>query len=338
VEINLICSAGLKTGIGHLSRMIVVYNGLKKKFHCPIKFYIYGDIVNKINNEEIILNYIEFKDDLSEYINNNILKINFLQVFVFDIKESTLYPSFVEILNRIKINNGILIAIDSLIDFEKEIDFFFMPTFKIQAAFKKIKSDKITWGWQNFLLNSLYAPINHEKKSNNLLVLTGGSDSTNLGNHFPEYIDRNINGDKLKINWVVGPFSNQPNMKNVKINNWELLQSPKNLDSFMLNTKFAITVFGVSFFELLHYGVSIVVFSPYGEKDKSELKEIEAAKIAIVASDEKDAVLKMNELIHDKDLSRNLSNNARNILNGRGEDKLAIKILEIIKTKWQVHI
>jgi len=338
LEINLICSAGKSIGIGHLSRMNVVYNGLKKKLNCKINLYIYGDKVNKINNEELNPNYIDLNHNIITYINNKILKDNCFQVFIFDIKETLLNHTFLEILHLIQKNNGISIAIDGLISFEKEIDYFFMPTFKEQLIFKNVKAEKISWGWQNFLINSIFEPIDYEKKLNNLLVLTGGSDSTNLGQHFPEFIDKKIEGDKIKINWVVGPFSNQPNMNNVSRNNWELFQSPKSLDTLMVNTKFAITVFGVSFFELLYYGASIVVFSPYGEKDKNELKEINDSKIAIVASDEKDAVLKMNELINNEQLSKNLSNNAKNILRERGEENLCLKIFEIMKKKWQVHI
>jgi ATP:corrinoid adenosyltransferase len=58
----------------------------------------------------------------------------------------------------------------------------------------------------------------------------------------------------------------------------------------------------------------------------------------IVASDEKEAVIKINELINNETLSRNLSNNAKNIFTGRGEDHLCLKIADIIKNKWSILI
>lgn len=338
MEINLFCSAGKSIGLGHLNRMLVVYKGLKRNFKCDINFYIYGDTIKSINHDTIIPIFINLNYDLGVYINNKVLKKSNLQIFLFDIKEMLIPPTFLDVLHKIQINNGITISIDSLLSFVDEIDFFFMPTFSKHKTFENINSNKISWGWQNFLINSLYEPLKYDLKNENLLVLTGGSDSTNLGVHFPEFLDKKIQENRLNINWVVGPFSNQPNMENVQINNWNLIQAPKNLDSLMLNAKFAITVFGVSFFELLRYGVSIVVFSPYGEKDKVDLQEINNSGIAIVACDEKEAVSKINELINNETLSRKLSNNAKNIFTGRGEDNLYQKIVDIIKNKWSILI
>ena len=76
----------------------------------------------------------------------------------------------------------------------------------------------------------------------------------------------------------------------------------------------AISVFGVSFFELIAHRVPTVVFSPYGEKDHRELKGIGKQRIALVAQNAKDAAQKAAILINDSDLRAELSNRARDKL------------------------
>jgi glycosyltransferase involved in cell wall biosynthesis len=76
----------------------------------------------------------------------------------------------------------------------------------------------------------------------------------------------------------------------------------------------AVTVFGVSFFELIALGVPTVVFSPYGEKDSRELQGIAEQRVALVAQDAEDAAEQAAMLLKNSDLRTVLSNNARNKL------------------------
>jgi len=75
----------------------------------------------------------------------------------------------------------------------------------------------------------------------------------------------------------------------------------------MGNANYAITVYGVSFYELLYYGVPTIVFSPYGNKDNSELEVIAEMGIALVADDEHDAIKKLMVLMENEQLASTLS-------------------------------
>lgn len=333
MEINLISNLGKNAGLGHFKRLLSVFNYLQKKFTSTINFYaLCEEIPIACQNK----NLIYLTGDINEIIATEIVKIGIKQVFIFDLLESSLSKSFQDTILFIKNNDGILIAIDGLLDFN-EIDYYFMPTFYFKEGFKNINPSKISWGWQNFLINPKYDQIEYEKKRNNILALTGGSDVKNLSSYMPKLMDKGIKGDYI-IDWVVGPFSNQPILDKSNSKQWEIHQSPDSLDDLMVSSKFAITVYGVSFFELLYYGVAVVVFSPYGSKDLLELKQIEELDLAVIASDEKDAVKKINQLIKNREYSEILSNNAKNIFSKRGEETLFDVIAHLIKKRWLIYI
>ena len=106
-------------------------------------------------------------------------------------------------------------------------------------------------------------------------------------------------------------------------------QSPASLDDLLVASNYALTVYGVSFFELLHYGVPTVVFSPYGNRDDAELAQIADLGIALVAKDELDAVEKLNELMAQDHLSTSLSQCARKTLAISGKDKFTQAVADL---------
>jgi UDP-N-acetylglucosamine:LPS N-acetylglucosamine transferase len=108
--------------------------------------------------------------------------------------------------------------------------------------------------------------------------------------------------------------------------------APNGLQHLMSTTNYAVTVYGVSFFELLQLGVPTVVFSPYGEKDDQELKEIEQEGLALVAKDEKDATQKLIALMKNEELAARLSATATERLRSRGIDRLCSEVKMLLST------
>ena len=72
MEINLICNGGVEIGIGHINRMITIYNEIKRRYNFPITFHIKGDFLKTINLEKVIPKYIPKNETLSSYLNNQI--------------------------------------------------------------------------------------------------------------------------------------------------------------------------------------------------------------------------------------------------------------------------
>ena len=91
-----------------------------------------------------------------------------------------------------------------------------------------------------------------------------------------------------------------------------------------------LTVFGVSLFEVLQYGIPSVVFSPYGDKDDIELTSLSEEKVALVSDNAQGAVDNLIKLMNNDKLARECSTNALNKLSVNGAQKLSEEIYSLI--------
>ena len=254
------------------------------------------------------------------------------QIFIFDIHADKISKSLLDTLAKIRQPEHILIGIDALIKFNNLLDMVFMPTFKEQPDPTPGSNTIIIKGWDCFLLNTRFKPVQW-KFGKKVLILTGGSDATNLGKTLPSLL--NVSFDReLEIHWVIGPYSGEPVLPASSIHQWVLHRAPQSLDALMLETNFAITVYGVSFFELIYYGVPTVVFSPYGNKDDEELMTISNEQVALVANDENDAVKKFNQLLTNHSLASSISDKAKLNMSVPGGNKFVEMVEKLIAKKW----
>jgi spore coat polysaccharide biosynthesis predicted glycosyltransferase SpsG len=102
------------------------------------------------------------------------------------------------------------------------------------------------------------------------------------------------------------------------------------MDVLMAQASYALTVYGVSCFELLQYGIPTVVFSPYGDKDRAELERLKEQGVAVVAVDEYLAVTALRELMSDPVVSEGISRRAARKIDGKGALRLAEKVRALV--------
>jgi UDP-N-acetylglucosamine:LPS N-acetylglucosamine transferase len=98
----------------------------------------------------------------------------------------------------------------------------------------------------------------------------------------------------------------------------------------MACANYAVTVYGVSFFELLKLGVPTVVFSPYGQRDNRELQEIERQEVALVARDEVDATETLVSLMCNDEQAQRLSQSAKDKFRSSGVDRLCAEVKMLV--------
>jgi UDP-N-acetylglucosamine:LPS N-acetylglucosamine transferase len=98
----------------------------------------------------------------------------------------------------------------------------------------------------------------------------------------------------------------------------------------MHQASFALTVYGVSFYELLYLGIPTVVFSPYGVKDRRELDAVKREGVALVANDELHAIELLAELMSSPALAKTLSLQAQETLSKPGGQRLALEIAKLL--------
>jgi len=328
-KILLVGHAATDIGLGHLSRLLTLTKKLKESKTVHIELLIFGDPINRKDFKDLETHLLPFSKSFSNSIKYFINKLR-PKVIVFDLHPDKLPKNLEALLRWLKKKEVVSIGIDSLLDYCEFLDLLWIPSFYVKKNRKSQYKDKIKYGWDTFLLQKNLD--NQEwKDGKNILVLTGGSDSTNLGDTLPLKIDSTID-EGHEVNWVQGPFSKTPILPRKPKSRWFVHKDLEQLDELIIKSNYVLTVFGVSFFEVLQYGIPTVVYSPYGKKDDIELKALKKEEVAVVSQDADKAILDLIELMKDKAKAKRFSKRAVEKLSTNGSIKFAQEINSFIKT------
>ena len=327
MNVLIVCHAGKGVGLGHLTRSIVVARAMQQKFDAKIHFLVQGESVKKDYLNGFEHQFLDGNKDLSLMVKQQV-QIHDAQVVVFDLYPQQHLEYLDELLVELRQGDRKIISVDGLVDYYEKLDLIFIPSFHFMPPCELNVETLVKFGWDCYLLNIKCDPIEW-KSGKRVLVLTGGSDTTQLAKTLPSQLDA-ILSESTELHWVTGPFAINPvwpEYQRIKMLNH---QAPSGLDKLMLNSNYALTVYGVSFFELLYYGVPTVVFSPYGKKDDEELAVVEAEGVALVARDEMDAVNKLKQLMSNDKLAMSLSEKARQKMSIPGGVKFTQAVSELM--------
>jgi spore coat polysaccharide biosynthesis predicted glycosyltransferase SpsG len=169
----------------------------------------------------------------------------------------------------LKQQNIFIIGIDSLIEYCDILDLIWIPSFNFDINKHSNCKSLLRSGWDTYLIQKR---LNHKKwrSGSKILVLTGGSDISNLGKTLPTQLDQILDKNS-EVHWVKGPLSDDPILPERQKLKWIFHDAPQQLDELIVESNYVLAVFGVSFFEVLQYGIPTVVFSPYDKKDDKDL-------------------------------------------------------------------
>ena len=326
-NILFICQANKKIGLGHLTRIISLIKKLDSENSISIKLLLFGDSLLEPRLKNIDS---QIYNDTCQFKNNIIEEIEYTKtsLIVFDLCPRELPQDVEELLADVFKLNIKMVSIDSLYDKSNFFEFIWAPSFYNKFKNDLILNKKVISGWGSFLIQKrLKNPI--WKSGKKILVLTGAADTEKLYDILPKKLDSGLDS-KMEINWVQGPFSNKPTIPSNSIHNWVIHKNPESLDSLITETNYALTVFGVSFFETIQYGIPTVVFSPYGNKDNEELNSLKSEGVASVALSIKAAISNLNEIIINESYAINISKKALGKMKTNGVKKLSEKVLSLL--------
>ena len=302
--------AGRGIGLGHLTRSAVAARSAIRRVGAQVDFIAVGEEIDEAteNFGDIA---IRTMNGSVEGIVSELAVRGRYSAICLDLYPQLVSQKLADTLEPVRRDGGQIIAIDSLEGCEDLIDLLYVPScLSPTYCSGKYFGGRMVFGWDAYLLNiGSINPVT-ARDPDSVLVLTGGSDSTRLGHDWPEILASCL-PENSHVNWVRGPFSEPPILPQTKNMNFVEHVAPSNLNMLMRDAGIAITVFGVSFFELIAYGIPTVVFSPYGDRDARELNEIERQGIAVVANDAIDAANKAAELMMDLESQSRLSARAR---------------------------
>lgn len=326
VKVLFVCHAGAGTGLGHLTRSLVAARSLQIEPGFDVQFLVQGDTVDRPDLMRFEHRFIPFGGDLSDAVLQQATSGK-IDLVVFDVHSRHVPSGMAALLSELKHLGCKLVTIDAHPSLYEYLDLVYIPSFRFTPP-EGAELNRFHYGWDHYLLNVSEPPAVW-KTGRSVLVLTGGSDATSLGQTLPALLDSSLPAGS-EIQWVVGPFASEPRFPLPQrlpiVAHKDLAQ----LDSLMVRVNYAITVYGVSFFELLQCGIPTVVFSPYGTKDNDELASIASEEVALVAENEIDAVEKLMALMDDDVLAARLSMQAKRKLSTGAPHKFAQALQELM--------
>lgn len=323
----VVCHAGIGLGLGHLTRALVVAQALQKELGAQVKLLIQGDavLINASNRFEH--QFLPSHESLTDAV-ALLAQQNDVDLIVFDLHPMQVPVDIDDLFIDLRSHGRKLIAVDALVEYSRFLDLVFIPAFQFHPPVNTEDEAKFIYGWDCFLLNVQPQPRPWQP-GKNVLILSGGSDATELGRNWPLELNNTL-PENIELHWITGPFSKAPawpECPRIKMLNHI---APSGLGDFMGNANYAITVYGVSFYELLCFGIPTVVFSPYGDKDNSDLKAIAEMGIALVAADEHDAITKLMALMENDQLASTFSLKSLSQMSVQGGYKFASCIAELM--------
>jgi spore coat polysaccharide biosynthesis predicted glycosyltransferase SpsG len=324
----IVCHAGVGVGLGHLTRARVVARALHQELGAQVHLLVQGEAValdaTDVLSHRFVPGHARLADAITVWVQQEAP-----QLVVFDLHPKQVPSDIDGMLGDLRARGCKLIAVDALASHSRFLDLVFIPGFQFRPPANEGEAATFVFGWDCFLLNVRQAP-RPWRAGRNVLALSGGSDATNLGQSWPSLLNASLPRSST-LNWVTGPFAQQPVWPQTPRITMRNHIAPAGLDELMVNANYAVTVYGVSFFELLYYGVPTVVFSPYGSKDNAELQAIKKMGLAILADDETDATAKLVALMADERLAIEMSIRAKKklaVLGGHSFAKFAAALLE----------
>lgn len=329
MNILCVCHAGEGVGLGHLSRVLVAAKALRDELEAAVQLLIVGD---QVISEDLLTfphRFVGFEEALGASIQDADFFTG-MDVVVFDLHPQRIPANFAVVLDRLRESSCHVVAIDGLLRFRSKLDLIFLPSFLLVAPSDLHDGAPIVFGWDCFLLNIRELPLDW-KKGPRALVLTGGSDVTSLGKMWPSRLNDAL-PLRTELHWVTGPFACMPCLPKYPRIDIHHHLAPSGLGPIMQVSNYAVTVYGVSFFELLYLGIPTVVFSPYDGKDLPELEAIKKLGAALVARDEIEATELLLDLMSDELLAKELSQRSRALLNKSGAHRFCTEVANLNKT------
>ena len=317
--------AGKFDGLGHLKRSRIIKVMIDKDLHLKNYLYVLTD-----EHDNIFLNNFKEKtignnfEEIVEVVNS--VKPNLI---IIDLNYKNLNFRIKDLIIFFKKLNIKILAIDGLIDFLDYIDLIFLPSFFPSVMNNYLSIDKVISGWDCYLIDEKFFKSNKWEDGNNLLVMTGGSDVLNLNKIWPKYINDKLSKE-MNIHWIVGPYSQKPDFNFKKNMNFTTYFNPSNIYDICKKINYAITLYGVSFFELIAQGIPTVVFPLDYKRDKDELHYLSKNKIAITAENYCDATDKFSALKLNNNLSRNLNEKCNQLISDPGVKRLKFEIEKLL--------
>ena len=278
-KVVFVCEASSQKGLGQLTRTLSIAQRLQEETGLGTEILVLGD---KLDLPSLRFNHVSWfscESALCEQLGNVDVSAVIVDVF----PQRLIQPQqWQHVLTALKASNIKLLGLDQLYQWPQYFDAIIVPT----LAYGGQKSPHIYAGPEYIFTQPRLT--NHARiESNNLLVLTGGSDAFHYGQFLPCLLDEQLTAGTTVV-WVQGPYAQGPKLPEQPRLHWQLIQAPDTLQPLIEQCDAAISVYGASFFELLAAQVPSAVLLPEGMVSQAEIDVVVNNNLALLMSGEQD--------------------------------------------------
>ena len=331
LRVLLVCLAGPDIGMGHLARGLVAARALTRELGALVQVLVQGDSAGRPDLAAFPHQVITAQDDLCAAI-DTAASASRADLLLFDLPAPKVPARMDAALALWRRQGRHLVAVDGLANHAALLSLRFVPAPQPPSAADLQAGCRLRQGWDCLLLDPLAETALPWLPGADALALTGGSDATGLGRHWPTQLAAALPAGS-RLHWVTGPLAAPPQPPPSGAVAWQEHRALPHLGALMARCPQAVTVFGISLFELLQRGVASVVFSPYSGRDRAELAELRRSGAAWVATDATDAARSLARLMADPDQAAHLSRQARACLARNGGATLAAEVAALAACK-----
>ncbi len=254
-KIVLRCDGYKKLGMGHV-------------YHClNLAYNLTGNDVIIVTNEKYKEGLRKIKSSNLKYttINDDNDFFEFLKKYKPDIVVNDCLDTSAEYIKKLKKIVDRVVTIEDLGEGTKYADATINALYKDDGIDKKIYSgEKYVSLREEFLISS---PKEFSNEVNNVLVLFGGTDPSNLTKKIYDLIKKS-DYSKINFTFVLGiGYTNENEIVDMPEKNIRIIKDVKNISEYMKNADIAFTSQGRTIYELAVLGVPSIVLAQ-NEREK----------------------------------------------------------------------
>lgn len=301
----LITAVSASIGLGHLSRILVAARTLQDHLSAGVEIWIAGEPVDRQGLQLFRQRWFGSLDVLLAEAG----AMSDKQVILIDLPWTHLDAVSNQLLEALSRASAVLVGIDAPPRWAEHFDCLYIPSFFIPLSQRLPEENRQLFGWDSYLL-PIPAVVREWQPGRRVAVFTGGSDLCRLGQTLPVKLDAALPVG-MEIAWIQGPFAGRPIIPDDGHQQWTVIEAPADIMALLNDVDYALTLFGITFFELLQHGIPTVMFSPYGNRDREMLAALADEKLAVVTCDVDQAVQQMRSLLSDPKWASALSRQAQ---------------------------
>lgn len=333
MKVLLMTQCGDRVGLGHLRRSVLLARALQDSCAAGVELLVIGAPVSNSGLELIPHMFVPDEAAIEASL-PGLPYATGIDALVFDLAPAALPVNVGAMLTRLDNGGMVKIAVDGLFDYVDRLDLICVPSFYLAPQYRELAaSGKVVFGWNKYFLPTVHGAAHgaaHFGLGRRVLVLTGGADVGGLGERWPVLLDRALPRD-CQVIWVRGPYAAAPVLPAEPRLDWYCAHVSDDLAALMEQANFALSLYGVSLFELLQRGVPTVTLN-LNTAQQDEMSALATENVAVVSHDEAEAVVKLAELIIDTPRAESMSKRARaKLATVDGAVWLAQKIESLVK-------